>query len=578
MKEKYGVGVVPSLLTELIAARKKTRLQIAENEVLVKILVSQLLYIIHVFCPDQTCLDTIHTYLNTLTHIPEVFDEFNKVKLDNSLLCTFLTKPFDDEYKESETLMQVRQSFWNYISSDIDVTKNTEKQMEKLVYEIYEKCKTTMEYNIVLDKRQASFKICANSMYGAMGVKFGFLPLQPAAMTITFKGRSSIEKISTYIPEKFGGKTVYGDTDSSMIYFHHIKTNEEAVELAETITQEMQQFFKAPMKLEFEKIYEKYLILSKKRYIAQVANKQGKIIGFVKKGVVLKRRDNCKVLRDIYLQTCTSILDNIDKQTILSNVVEFVNRMFQRQFSHQLFTITKSLSKDIEEYNLDKKLPSHVQLAKRMRQRGQHAETGTRIEFLFTTFGKMDPKPDQGNKVESVEYFEKWKSILRVDFLYYLDKQMVNPVDELLSVGIKEFNFMKRLNLVHQQYLCVNQHILSMSSIIDFQHPSKQGSTQQNDNAKKITKPLKAVDNDIIYLSKINSKKMWEFEEKFIKENIHRYTSKSIQLLKKIRGIVETSTSSKTSNIKLKKQKYDKCLQLDNSQIPITYYISQPAL
>ena len=154
-------------------------------------------------------------------------------------------------------------------------------------------------------------------MYGAMGVKRGYLPLPQGAMTITYKGRSSIEFISTFIPENYNGKTVYGDTDSSMIFFEHIKNNNDAVKLAEEITKEMEKHFRKPMKLEFEKIYEKYLILSKKRYIAQVANKEGKIVDFVKKGVVLTRRDNCKALRDIYLKTAMDILETFQKIILL---------------------------------------------------------------------------------------------------------------------------------------------------------------------------------------------------------------------------------------------------------------------
>jgi DNA polymerase elongation subunit (family B) len=65
----------------------------------------------------------------------------------------------------------------------------------------------------VLDKRQLSYKISANSAYGAMGVKKGYLPFMPGAMTTTFKGRQNIEIVAKTISEKFKGKVIYGDTD-----------------------------------------------------------------------------------------------------------------------------------------------------------------------------------------------------------------------------------------------------------------------------------------------------------------------------------------------------------------------------
>jgi len=66
---------------------------------------------------------------------------------------------------------------------------------------------------IVLEKRQLSYKVSANSAYGAMGVKKGYLPFMPGAMTTTYKGRQNIEIVAKTIAEKFKGRLIYGDTD-----------------------------------------------------------------------------------------------------------------------------------------------------------------------------------------------------------------------------------------------------------------------------------------------------------------------------------------------------------------------------
>jgi len=63
----------------------------------------------------------------------------------------------------------------------------------------------------VLDKRQLAYKVSCNSMYGAFGVRRGYLPFMPAAMCTTYMGRINIEKVSKVIPERFGGQLVYGD-------------------------------------------------------------------------------------------------------------------------------------------------------------------------------------------------------------------------------------------------------------------------------------------------------------------------------------------------------------------------------
>jgi len=66
----------------------------------------------------------------------------------------------------------------------------------------------------VLNKRQLAYKVSANSMYGAMGVTRGYLPFMPGAMATTAMGRKNITIVSKVIPERYGGKLIYGDTDT----------------------------------------------------------------------------------------------------------------------------------------------------------------------------------------------------------------------------------------------------------------------------------------------------------------------------------------------------------------------------
>lgn len=60
--------------------------------------------------------------------------------------------------------------------------------------------------------------IVHNSMYGAMGVRRGYLPFMAGAMATTFMGRTNIEIVAKTIPEKYGGELVYGDQLVSVMY------------------------------------------------------------------------------------------------------------------------------------------------------------------------------------------------------------------------------------------------------------------------------------------------------------------------------------------------------------------------
>jgi DNA polymerase elongation subunit (family B) len=98
----------------------------------------------------------------------------------------------------------------------LDARKKTRKEMEKLQDSLDElkgeERDSATRTITVLDKRQLAFKISANSMYGGMGVKRGYLPFLPGAMCTTARGRESIEKASKFLIENFGAKLIYGDS------------------------------------------------------------------------------------------------------------------------------------------------------------------------------------------------------------------------------------------------------------------------------------------------------------------------------------------------------------------------------
>ena len=63
----------------------------------------------------------------------------------------------------------------------------------------------------VLDKRQLSYKVSCNSMYGIMGVRRGYLPFMAGACATTYMGRVNIEIVAKTIVEKYRGELVYGE-------------------------------------------------------------------------------------------------------------------------------------------------------------------------------------------------------------------------------------------------------------------------------------------------------------------------------------------------------------------------------
>jgi DNA polymerase elongation subunit (family B) len=452
-----GKGAVPIILSTHLSERKKARNKIGDNETTSKKLLKEIL---------------LYIQTNKLNENNKFVKEFNEC-IKNNL-----------EYKDL---------FTDIDSVSIEYNPNVNDNINKII--------ELNDNNLLLDKTQLALKVNANSIYGAMGVKKGFLPLAPGAMCVTYKGRCGLQFISKYIATTWNGQSVYGDTDSNHVFFSYIKDNESALKLADEIINKLNSFthfFPKPMFLDFEKVYEEYVILTKKRYIAKVANKKGEIIGITKRGCVLVRRDNCKAVRNLYQKIVDMLLDDailnsgdyntnyeIYKNNILNAVCEGIMEIFTFKYNYKTYSITKGLSKI--EYK-SKTLPTHVIVAKNMNARGVPTCAGMRIEYVLTSRFKGQKNIKQGQKAEDLEYYESCKDVLKLDYLYYLEKQFVKPLDELLNVGLHIKDFVKNLYNIHFNKYLVNKQIFeSNAPVLDFEG-----------EIKHIYSPIKIKKNNVL--------------------------------------------------------------------------------
>lgn len=104
------------------------------------------------------------------------------------------------------------------VQSLLNARKETRKEMGRLKTQLNtetsEEKRKEIEITInILNQRQLAYKVSANSMYGITGVKAGMLPFMPAAMSITYKGREGVKKVSEILQTQYNGELVYGDTD-----------------------------------------------------------------------------------------------------------------------------------------------------------------------------------------------------------------------------------------------------------------------------------------------------------------------------------------------------------------------------
>lgn len=203
----------------------------------------------------------------------------------------------------------------------LDSRKNTKTEMKNVKNKMKNFNEYSDEWNKlntyfnVLDARQLSLKVSCNSLYGALGVHRGYVPLMAGAMSTTYQGREAIKLAISHLTSKYGGELAHSDTDSAYCSFPFLKTAQECWNFAHKIAEEISKEYPKPMAILFEEhIYEKFLIITKKRYMSIDIDKDGNHkldengnIEMNKKGVLLTRRDNCNFVRSVYANVVMKI-------------------------------------------------------------------------------------------------------------------------------------------------------------------------------------------------------------------------------------------------------------------------------
>jgi DNA polymerase elongation subunit (family B) len=405
------------------------------------------------------------------------------------------------------------------IPSIIDNLLVARKKVRKLIEqnetligqaESEEEIKRLKEINQVLDKRQLAYKVNANSMYGMFGAEMGYLPFFPGAECVTYIGRRSILQASDRIVKTHGGKVIYNDTDSAYCNFSKLegKSVKEIWEFAMSVVKDIETLFPAPMKLEFEeKIYSKFLIFGKKRYIAEMTSESGKIKDkLYMRGVPLVRREYISDFKNIY-ETCVNYVlkyiedvttgEEVKKTKIYWDLLNMIMQHFidilsfngshidylstpslnvnvktlftidpdtnrpttaivQPDFYNK-FVIYKGLSKDpnvfvlqvnpehspeqvkkekekeANHYSAKSLVPAHVAVARKIVSRGTPVLSNTRIEYvlLANTNNSFDKNEKQSTIAESLDYYKEFRP-KPLNILHYINSQYVNNLDQLI--------------------------------------------------------------------------------------------------------------------------------------------------
>ncbi|KAI3451580.1 hypothetical protein Pfo_008245 [Paulownia fortunei] len=290
----------------------------------------------------------------------------------------------------------------------------------------------------VLDGRQLALKISANSVYGFTGATIGQLPCLEISSSVTSYGRQMIEHTKKLVEDKFtvlGGyehnaEVIYGDTDSVMVQFG-VSSVEAAMNLGREAADYISGTFIKPIKLEFEKVYYPYLLISKKRYAGLYWTNPKKFDKMDTKGIETVRRDNCLLVKNLVNECLNKILIERDIPGAVQYVKNTISDLLMNRMDLSLLVITKGLTKTGDDYEVK---AAHVELAERMRKRDAATapNVGDRVPYVII-------KAAKGAKAyeRSEDPIYVLENNIPIDPHYYLENQISKPLLRIFEPILK---------------------------------------------------------------------------------------------------------------------------------------------
>ncbi|NBU34034.1 hypothetical protein EB118_07200 [bacterium] len=281
------------------------------------------------------------------------------------------------------------------------------------------------------------------------------------------------------VPVNVDIQVVYGDTDSIMVKFSYnrkdykrnrIDTFRLATLCGDTLTKDI--FARPPIEMEFEKVFQPFILLTKKRYIANTyCNPRDpfELKGLDAKGIALTRRDYAPIVKKCYREIIQAIMT--DSSEAIRNAISVYESYVQRIHTYNVdlsdLVVSAQIGKDYacnkckrktewiircskcKEYNyqLEKTCPkcrtefsclhsfslAHINLAQRMLQRKDSVSVGDRIQYIFVESEhngaqKNELAEDPGYAMDTQKHFNR---------LCYLE-QVAKPILGFFKIVLRE--------------------------------------------------------------------------------------------------------------------------------------------
>ena len=206
------------------------------------------------------------------------------------------------------------------------------------------------------------------------------------------------------------------------------------------ITDEL--FKKPPIVLEFEKVFQPFILLTKKRYIAKKYEDMKdpfKLKCIDSKGTSLIRRDYCQMVKNCYKEIIDKLLeikDTSDKSLVNESIIifkKYIDDIHNYRIPIDDLVLSAMLAASY------KTRPVHVVLAEKLKERNEEASIGDRIQYIFIE--SDDPKIKKSELGEDPDYAKRHNlKYNRKCYTDQLSKSVVGLYKVILIDDIKKLD------------------------------------------------------------------------------------------------------------------------------------------
>jgi DNA polymerase elongation subunit (family B) len=251
--------------------------------------------------------------------------------------------------------------------------------------------------------------------------------------------------------------------------------------------------------LAYEKTMWPLILIAKKKYVGNLYEEDFKNYILKCMGIVLKRRDNAKIVKIVVGGIVNYILNERSDQGAIDYTRRLVKKILRGGFNIDKFILSKTLKKDYKNRNGQ----AHAVLADRIAKRdpGNKPNPNDRIPFVFFVPEVMKKKMLQGDKVEDPTYLLENK--LEINYLHYITNQIMKPSLQFLEIITKHPNkifdsYIEKEKLRIKNKMINNLH-KKQSSLVDIDEnivydvktPEKKTRAKKTDTKKTVTSEKK---------------------------------------------------------------------------------------